>query len=236
MLRKRTLWIALLGILLVVPGASRLRASDDDDAGEDRVIVLGDDDSNDWDVAGDFDVADLDLDAVDPVIVKVDRDHGRGWLGVRLMDLTPELREYFGTAKDAGVLVGSVEADSPAAKAGVKVGDVVTAADGERIESPRDLSRAVRRKKSGDTVKLDVSRDRAKKQISVTVADRPGREIRIGELGPKMRHRVWNFRDGDFDTDFGKKLAPFHDMGRLQERLEDLEKRLKELERKLPAK
>jgi membrane-associated protease RseP (regulator of RpoE activity) len=192
-----------------------VRAGDDPD--DEQVIVMPE-------VISDFDIADLD-----DVVVRVDRDHG-GYLGVRLIDLTPELREYFGVSRDAGVLVSSVEADSPAGKAGIKAGDVVTAADGSRVDSPRDLSRAVRRKKAGDQVQLDVSRDRSKKQVTVTVAERPVREIRVGELGPGTRKHAWTWKQKDFD----KRLLPLEGMGDLEQRLDELEKRLKDLEKKLP--
>ena len=219
---KRALGITLLGLGLLVPVASRMQAGERQ-SDPDRVIVLGDDDSD-----IDVNVADLGELQADPVVVRLDRDHGRGYVGVRLVDLTPELREYFGVPKDAGVLVGSVETDSPAAKAGLKVGDVVTAVDGERVESPRDLSRAVRRKKSGDVVKLDLARDRARKQLSVTVADRPGQEIRVGDLGPMVHKHMRVFENGDFGKNF-----ELHDMGSLQKRLDGLEQRLKDLEKKL---
>ena len=223
---KRALWIALIGLGLVLSGASRMQAGQRHaNQDKDQVIVLPDEDS-DFDV----NVADLGDVDVDPVVVRFGHDGGRGYLGVRLVDLTPELREYFGTPKDAGVLVGSVEADSPAAKAGLKVGDVVTAIDGERVESPRDLSRAVRHKKAGDVVKLDLSRERAKKQLSVTVADRPVKEIQVGDLGPMIHKRLKVLEDGDFNT----KVMPFRDnMGQLQKRLDELEQRMKDLEKKL---
>src|SRR5687768_4011062 len=54
----------------------------------------------------------------------------RAFLGVSLVDLTPELREHYGTDKNAGILVGSVEEGGPADKAGVKVGDIITSIDG----------------------------------------------------------------------------------------------------------
>jgi membrane-associated protease RseP (regulator of RpoE activity) len=212
---SKPLRIVLVAFVLLLPMTASVRAGDDPE--DEQVIVMPE-------VNSDFDVADLD-----DVVVRVDRDHGGGYLGVRLIDLTPELREYFGVPRDAGVLVASVEAESPAGKAGIKAGDVVTAADGGRVDSPRDLSRAVRRKKAGDQVQLDVSRDRAKRQVSVIVAERPVREIRVGELGPGMRKHAWAWKQKDFD----KRLLPLEGMGDLQQRLDELEKRMKDLEKKL---
>ena len=123
-----------------------------------------------------------------------------------------------------------MEADSPAAKAGIQVGDILTSVDGSAIDSTRDLSRAIRKKKTGDAVKLDLTRNGAKKQVTATVAERPVREIRVGELPPKMKKHACVWKDGDFGRDFG----PMGEMGRMEDRLNDLEKRLKDLEQKLP--
>ena len=65
---------------------------------------------------------------------------GRGRLGVTIQSLTPELEEYFG-AKNGGVLVSSVTQDSPAAKAGLKAGDVITSINGRSVTGSGDLMR-----------------------------------------------------------------------------------------------
>lgn len=234
---KRLIPITFLALALGFP-ADHLRASDEPVV--DKVIELQDE--GDEDVVFDLDAPE-GPEAPEPperpgkwekTVVRIDRDGRRGYLGIQLIEMTPELREHFGAPRDAGVLVGGVEKDSPAAKAGVQVGDIVTAADGERIESTHDLSHAVRARKAGETVKLDLSRDRAKKQLTVTVAERPAREIRVGELAPKMRSRAYVLRGLD-SLGHLDGLAPFQDLGRVQERLNDLEKRLKDLEKKLPA-
>ena len=214
---KRPLITALAALILILPTTASVRAGDDDPDG-DRIIVLPDLDH-------DLEVADLD----DSLVLRMDRERGSGYLGVRLIDLTPELREYFGVARDAGVLVASVEADSPAGKAGVKAGDVVIAADGGRVDSPRDLSRAVRRKKAGDKVQLDLSRDRAKKQVTVTVAERPTKEVRVGDLAPWMGKHSWVWKDKDFDRMIGSPEG----VGQFEQRLDELEKRMKDLEKKV---
>jgi len=63
------------------------------------------------------------------------------------MELTKQLAEYFGIADGKGVLVTSVSADSPAAKAGIKAGDVITAIDGEKVEATGDISRELMARK-----------------------------------------------------------------------------------------
>src|SRR6185369_7161308 len=71
-------------------------------------------------------------------------------IGVSTMSLTKQLADYFGIAEGKGALVTSVSEDGPAAKAGVKAGDVITAVDGEAVDSPGDISRVINRKKEGD--------------------------------------------------------------------------------------
>ena len=63
--------------------------------------------------------------------------------------MTPELREHFEAPSDSGVLVNRVEADRPAARAGVRVGDVLITGDGERIREPFDLVKVVGRVPEG---------------------------------------------------------------------------------------
>jgi len=88
-------------------------------------------------------------------------------IGVSTMELTKQLAEYFGTADGKGVLVTSVSADSPAAKAGLKAGDVITAIDGEKVEGTGDISRAINSKKDGD-VTLTIFRNKSQQTIRVT--------------------------------------------------------------------
>lgn len=88
-------------------------------------------------------------------------------IGVSTMELTKQLADFFGIAAGKGVLVTSVTEDGPAAKAGVKAGDVITAIEGETVDSPGDISRVINRKKEGD-VSLTIIRNKAQQTIRVT--------------------------------------------------------------------
>ena len=88
-------------------------------------------------------------------------------IGVSTMQLTKQLAEYFGVAEGQGVLVTSVADDSPAAKAGIKAGDVITAIDGEKVERAGDVTRGINKKKEGD-VTLTVIRKGNQRTITVT--------------------------------------------------------------------
>ena len=96
---------------------------------------------------------------------------GKGRLGVMVMSLTPELRQHFGAASAEGVLVARVEADSPAAKAGVRVGDVLTKANDQAIDDAGDVRAALASFKKGDSVEVDVIRDHKPVSLRVTLTE-----------------------------------------------------------------
>ena len=91
------------------------------------------------------------------------------------MELTKQLADYFGVTSGRGVLVTAVSDNGPAAQAGIKAGDVITAVDGEEVDSPGDVSRVIGRKKEGD-VTLTVIRNRSQQTFRVT--PRQGASIR----------------------------------------------------------
>jgi serine protease Do len=88
----------------------------------------------------------------------------RGRLGIGIQEVTPQLAEFFGTK--GGVLVTSVRDDSPAAKAGLKAGDVITAIDDQPVDTPSELIRAVARADGGSSIRIAYTRD--KKAVSTT--------------------------------------------------------------------
>jgi serine protease Do len=103
---------------------------------------------------------------------------GRGRLGVSIEALTPQLAEYFGTKN--GVLVSSVREDSPASRAGLRAGDVITGVSGAAVNDPDDLVSAVRKADDGATLKIEYSRDHKSASTSVTLEppERPKRPAR----------------------------------------------------------
>ncbi len=96
---------------------------------------------------------------------------GRGYLGVEVLPLTPELRAHFGAPEDAGVLVARVTQESPAAVAGIQVGDVLTAVEGKPIAGPPSLAMAVREKKAGENVDIDFLREKTALSATVEVQE-----------------------------------------------------------------
>jgi membrane-associated protease RseP (regulator of RpoE activity) len=97
----------------------------------------------------------------------------KGRLGITVMGLTPELRTYFGSTTQAGLLVASVEPSSPAAKAGVRVGDVIVETNGQIIDDVGDIRSAMAMSKKGDVVDVDVIRDRKPVALKATLTENP---------------------------------------------------------------
>jgi len=115
--------------------------------------------------------ADLVSNVVDNLVA-----HGkviRGYLGVGIQDLTPTLADSFGLKSTAGALVSDVQPDSPAAKAGIKSGDVVTALNGEPVDDASRLSLTVGQTAPGTKLSLDVLRDGSTKHFDVVTAKKP---------------------------------------------------------------
>jgi serine protease Do len=95
----------------------------------------------------------------------------RGRIGVAIQNVSRDLADSLGLAKTDGAAVGSVEEDSPAAKAGVEVGDVILKIDGRTVESSSDLSRTVRAVRPGQKVTLSVWRAGKMRDIVVSVGE-----------------------------------------------------------------
>jgi Do/DeqQ family serine protease len=92
----------------------------------------------------------------------------RPWLGARLQNITPEIAETLGLKTPSGALVVNVTANSPAAKAGLKVSDLVTAIDGQAIEDPNAFEYRFATRPLGGTAQLDAQR--SGKPVKLTVA------------------------------------------------------------------
>lgn len=96
----------------------------------------------------------------------------RGYLGVGIVQLTPELREHFGAPADRGVMVSKVVDDSPAATAGIAVGDILLSVDDEAIDGEWDLIREIGKHGDGETVSIEVQRDGTPFSVTATLEER----------------------------------------------------------------
>ncbi|HEY0722271.1 MAG TPA: DegQ family serine endoprotease [Gammaproteobacteria bacterium] len=100
----------------------------------------------------------------------------RGWLGVLIQDVTRDLAESFGMKTPSGALVSKVLDESPAAKAGLKTGDVILEFDGKAINRSSDLPPLAGHAPIGSTVKLKILRNGKTQTVQVKVAELPSEE------------------------------------------------------------
>jgi len=100
----------------------------------------------------------------------------RGFLGVSTQPVDGALASALKLGATRGALVAGVERDGPAAKAGLRAGDVVTAVAGQAVRNPRDLARAVADQKPGTRAEMTVWREGAERKLTVEVASQPGAE------------------------------------------------------------
>lgn len=100
----------------------------------------------------------------------------RGWLGVQIQGVTPEIAEGLNLDVAKGSLVAEAQADSPAAAAGLKSGDTILAVDGKEVKGPRELAAMIAGINPGTKVKITYWRDGAKHDVDVTLGTLPGEQ------------------------------------------------------------
>ena len=96
----------------------------------------------------------------------------RGWLGVNIQAVDKSLARAYGLSSAAGVIVTSVEDDSPGDEAGLQVGDLILRFDGELISETRELSRRVAEAELGKAIKLNIIRETKRRELTVTLKER----------------------------------------------------------------
>jgi len=97
----------------------------------------------------------------------------RPWLGVSVMTVTPTIQQYYHLAVDAGALITSVSSGSPASKAELRVGDVITEMDAEDISTTEQLSLAITSHQIGDQVEIVYYRGDAQQVVTATLEESP---------------------------------------------------------------
>ncbi|MDQ0469735.1 Do family serine endopeptidase [Labrys wisconsinensis] len=105
--------------------------------------------------------------------LKADGQVTRGWIGVQIQPVTADIAESIGLKKAEGAIVADVTRDAPAAKAGLKTGDAITAVNGQPVAGPRELARAIADIKPGVDANLTVWRDGKETSIAVQTAKLP---------------------------------------------------------------
>jgi len=248
---KRKTFIILLGLAVV---ASAMVAQTEreprqerrlkvvfsgDSAGEQQVWVESEESSGELIIAGEH----------DPPLAFGRLLHPRAYLGVQMIEITVELREHFGAPSDAGVLISAIEPDSPAATAGIMVGDVLTTIDGETVARNGQVIRKIGSHETDETVTLEIVRDRRSVSLAATLDERPRARVDLAPMfwtpGDDARRilrlpdSVIEIERGDLDeafTELHERLESPEWQGRLREmtsRRQGLEERIRELEERL---
>ena len=121
---------------------------------------------------------DIPADTAKMVVSQLEKDGHvtRGWLGVQIQPVTADIADSLGLKKAQGAMVDEPRSDSPAAKAGIESGDVITAVDGAPVKDARDLARTIGTTMPGTSVKLDIIRKGEPRTVSLTVGQMPSDE------------------------------------------------------------
>ena len=132
---------------------------------------------------------DVAMEVVDQI--KTGGKVARGWLGVMIQEVTPELAQSFGLDKPRGALVGQVMADTPAQAAGVKAGDIIVAFNGQPVPTSRDLPLMVGRTRPGVSTPITVIRDGKEQALTVQIAQLPeDNKLQQAIAEPPSRNRL----------------------------------------------
>jgi len=117
-------------------------------------------------------------DTVKTVVAQL-KDHGhvtRGWIGVQIQTVTPDIADSLGLKKAEGALVAEPQAGSPAAKAGIKAGDVITQVNGKAVKDSRDLAKTIGAMAPGTKIDLVVLQGGSEKSMSLTLGELPNQK------------------------------------------------------------
>jgi len=135
----------------------------------------------------------------------------RGWLGVGIQNVDAPLAEALGMSRPQGVLVTEVGPTTPAAKAGLKRGDVVLSVDGQAVTSTGELRNLVAAAGAGHATSLEILRDGKKTTLSVTLGQVPGDDREDtsslpGVANPKSSDSLPGLRLDELDPEYRNKL------------------------------
>ena len=140
-----------------------------------------------------------------PVIDQL-REHGkveRGWLGVQIQEVTPDIAKSLGLPKQEGALVADITPGSPAAKAGLKQGDVILAFNGHEVAKVRDLPIVVAQTPVGEKAKVDVFRAGQEEHVDIAIGQMPENpQVAQNDRGGEQQGSV------EGTSALGLKLAP----------------------------
>jgi serine protease Do len=151
----------------------------------------------------------IPADTVKSVVAQL-RDKGsvtRGWIGVQIQPVTADIADSLGLKKAEGALVAEPQADSPATKAGIESGDVITTVDGQPVKNARELARRIGALPPGTSVKLGVTRKGAERTVTLTLGELPAQQREARARSDDRDNR------GSDEPGLGLTLAPAGSVG-----------------------
>jgi serine protease Do len=159
---------------------------------------------------------------VKPTVDTLIRDGkiSHGYMGIGITDVTPENAQFFHVSDSTGAVVNQVESNSPAAKAGMKVGDIIRAIDGQKVTGAGDLQVEVGQKTPGTTIKLEVLRDGKTENLPVTLQAMGARNGEESASASQGKPR-WGLGVADLTPDVRDQIqAPADVKGAVVERVQ----------------
>lgn len=151
------------------------------------------------------------------------REHGnvaRGWLGVQIQSLTPDMAASLGVKSAKGAIVASVVDDSPASKAGFRQGDVVLSLNGSDVDDNKDLTRKVASLRVGDQAKFGILRDGKSYTLTALIAKRDEEQLASADRPAPDRGNRATTRESS-TTVLGLGLSSLTDQAREQYNIDD---------------
>ncbi len=148
----------------------------------------------------------------------------RKYIGIYLEEINRELSVYFGVKEGRGLLVAKITKDSPAEKAGLKVGDVIIKADGIRTERARDLTGVIQDKEKGKRIKLELLRNKKVRSVEV--------EIEEERSGFSYSYKDWEDYADSWDSyseNLEKQYKKWQDSEEYEKVMKKLNKKLEEI-------
>jgi len=137
----------------------------------------------------------------------------RGWLGVAIQDITPDLAKSFNLATSQGALIGDVTPNSPAERAGVQRGDVVVELEGREIRDVNHLRNTVAQTPVGKVIKVKVLRDGKPVELSVTIGEQPADFLAKGGVPQQEITKNFGMTLDTLTPELAKRFGYEGDMG-----------------------
>jgi serine protease Do len=142
-------------------------------------------------------------------VVQQLKEHGRvvrGWLGVQIQEVTPDLAKSFGLADANGALVAGVEKDGPAGKAGIQRGDIIVKFDSNTVHDEHELPEMVAQTSIGKTVPVDVIREGKSVHLKATIGELKEEQVASAETGGEAGSN-WGMTVQDLTPEIAQQLG-----------------------------